>query len=60
VLHAFLFFLGHFLQRLELCDTDGADLGLLLSSWGVPGIGDLNSNGITDGVDLGLLLANWS
>ena len=40
--------------------VDGADLGLLLSSWGVPGIGDLNANGITDGVDLGLLLANWS
>ncbi|MFG0256732.1 MAG: FG-GAP repeat domain-containing protein, partial [Phycisphaerales bacterium JB043] len=38
---------------------DGADLGLVLSSWGQPGISDLNSDGTTDGSDLGLLLSSW-
>ncbi|MHC4975773.1 MAG: hypothetical protein ACYTF7_04100 [Planctomycetota bacterium] len=40
-------------------DTDGADLGLLLSNWGNPGAGDLNCDGTTDGADIGLLLASW-
>ena len=43
-------------------DVDGADLGLLLASWG-PCDGcsaDLNLDGLVDGADLGLLLANWS
>jgi hypothetical protein len=39
--------------------VDGADLGLLLSSWGTPGQGDLNGDGNTDGSDLGLLLSEW-
>ena len=40
--------------------VDGADLGLLLVSWGGPGIGDLNGDGTTDGGDLGILLAGWN
>jgi hypothetical protein len=37
---------------------DGADLGLLLGSWG--GVqGDLTGDGVTDGADLGLLLGAW-
>ena len=40
--------------------VDGAALGLLLVSWGGPGIGDLNGDGMTDGGDLGILLAAWS
>jgi hypothetical protein len=39
--------------------VDGADLGLLLSSWGASGSADLNNDGMTDGSDLGLLLAAW-
>ncbi len=44
--------------------VDGADLGLLLASWG-PCIetccdADLNEDGNVDGADLGLLLSNWS
>ncbi len=55
------------------CDgsVDGADLGLLLASWGpCPGgltdggsaacLGDLDGNGVVDGADLGALLAAWS
>ncbi len=39
----------------------GADLGLLLSSWGVnPGSpADLNLDGVVDGADLGAMLAAW-
>jgi len=40
--------------------VDGADLGILLSNWGNPGLGDLNDDGIVDGADLGILLSNWS
>ncbi len=42
--------------------VDGADMGLLLSSWGpCPGCpADLNGDGIVDGADMGLLLANWT
>jgi uncharacterized membrane protein len=38
--------------------VDGADLGVLLGSWGGPGA-DLNGDGITDGADLGELLGGW-
>jgi len=40
--------------------VDGADLGILLASWGSRGPGDLNGDGVVDGADLGLLLAAWS
>ncbi|MEY2713031.1 MAG: hypothetical protein RL461_456 [Planctomycetota bacterium] len=40
--------------------VDGADLGALLTTWGVPqGQGDLNGDGTVDGADLGLLLTKW-
>lgn len=42
-------------------DVDGADLGLLLASWGTAGgAADLDGSGTVDGGDLGVLLANWS
>ncbi len=39
--------------------VDGADLGLLLNSWGGDGVADLNGDGVVDGADLGILLNNW-
>ncbi|MFO0873626.1 MAG: hypothetical protein U0575_06595 [Phycisphaerales bacterium] len=41
--------------------VNGADLGILLSSWGpCPGCAaDINGDGVVDGSDLGLLLAAW-
>ncbi|MDE0890472.1 MAG: aryl-sulfate sulfotransferase [Phycisphaerales bacterium] len=39
--------------------VDGADAGLLLASWGEPGVGDLNEDGVCDGADIGLMLAAW-
>jgi hypothetical protein len=39
--------------------VDGADLGVLLGSWGDSGPADLNSDGTVDGSDLGLLLGSW-
>ncbi len=41
--------------------VDGADLGVLLATWGpAPGSpADLNNDGVVDGADLGILLANW-
>jgi hypothetical protein len=39
-------------------EVAGADLGMLLSSWGTSAA-DLNGDGMTDGADLGLLLASW-
>ncbi len=44
--------------------VDGADLGLMLSSWGACADcadcpGDLNGDCLIDGADLGLLLSNW-
>lgn len=39
--------------------VNGADLGLLLVSWGGPGIGDLNGDDTTNGADLGILLSTW-
>lgn len=39
---------------------DGADLGVLLASWGAnASASDLNGDGIVDGGDLGVLLASW-
>jgi hypothetical protein len=46
--------------------VDGADLGLLLASWGSCEAAagsceaDLNADGAVNGADLGTLLANWS
>jgi hypothetical protein len=45
------------------CDgaINGADLGILLSTWGTEGPnGDIDGNGVIDGADLGLLLAAWT
>jgi hypothetical protein len=42
--------------------VDGADLGVLLSSWGPAPAGastDVNHDGVVDGADLGAMLANW-
>ncbi len=36
---------------------DGADLGVLLASFGIDAGGDMNGDGVTDGADLGALLA---
>lgn len=41
-------------------DVDGADLGLLLTQWGGPGVGDITGDGVVDGADLGELLAAWT
>lgn len=38
---------------------DGADLAVLLASWGGPGAADFNGDGVIDGADLAVLLANW-
>lgn len=38
--------------------VDGADLGILLGNWGLPG-GDPNGDGTTNGADLGLMLSVW-
>ena len=38
--------------------VDGADLGLLLGSWGTGGQ-DINGDGVVNGADLGLLLGAW-
>jgi len=39
--------------------VDGADLGILLESWGRAGIADFNNDGVVDGADLGILLEAW-
>lgn len=39
--------------------VDGADLSLLLGSWGEAGAGDLNADGVVNGSDLGTLLGAW-
>jgi hypothetical protein len=41
--------------------VNGADLGLLLGSWGAcPGCAaDLNADGVVNGADLGLMLGSW-
>jgi len=40
-------------------DTDQADLGILLASYGLDDGGDLDGDGDTDQQDLGILLADW-
>ena len=42
-------------------DTDGADLGILLTDWGCTSncVGDLDGDDDTDQGDLGILLADW-
>lgn len=41
--------------------VDGADLGLLLNTWGMSGpIGDLDGDGLVGNSDLGLMLAAWT
>jgi hypothetical protein len=43
--------------------VNGADLGLLLSAWGLTGTGvtgDLNGDSVVDGADLGILISSWS
>ena len=40
-------------------DTDQADLGILLASYGLDDGGDLDDDGDTDQQDLGILLADW-
>lgn len=42
--------------------VNGADLGLMLTSWGTQGSGvpaDLNGDGVVGGADLGILLTAW-
>ena len=39
--------------------VDGADMTVLLGSWGVSGPGDLDGNGVVDGADLSRLLGSW-
>jgi hypothetical protein len=40
--------------------VNGADLGIMLTSWGSAGAGDLNGDGIVDGADLGIILTSWT
>jgi len=52
------------LADLVLADhqVNGADLGALLSQWGLANAGtisDINRDGLVNGADLGYLLANW-
>lgn len=43
--------------------VNGADLGLMIGSWGAcksdPCLGDLNGDGQVDGADLGMLIGSW-
>lgn len=42
------------------CTIGGADVGMLLAAWGVPGSSvDITGDGTVDGADLGALIANW-
>ena len=45
---------------IEQCQTDDADLGLLLSAWGTddPQVDD-NEDGEVNAADLGMFLAAW-
>ena len=40
--------------------VNGADLGILLSNWGTPCLGELTGDFQIDGADLGVVLANWT
>ena len=39
--------------------VNGADLAVLLSAWGTPGLTDLDGSGSTEAADLALLLGAW-
>ena len=43
--------------------VDGADAGILISNWGMEGLGfaqgNLNGDNFIDGADAGILIANW-
>ncbi len=42
--------------------VNGADLAILLSEWGTPGLklgADIDGSGLVDGVDLAILLSSW-
>lgn len=39
--------------------VDGADLGILLGTWGQTGAADFDGSGSVDGGDLGVLLGEW-
>lgn len=39
--------------------VDGADLAILLASWGAGTSGDINGDGLTNAADLSILLASW-
>ena len=39
--------------------VNGSDLAVLLSSWGTPGLGDLDRSGNVNGLDLSVLLSAW-
>ena len=42
------------------CEVDGADLGVMLATWGSSDpTADLTGDGMVGGGDLGILLANW-
>lgn len=45
-------------------DHDGhvnaVDLGMLLGSWGGPGVGDIDGSGVVNGSDLSFLLGAWT
>jgi hypothetical protein len=38
---------------------DAADLAILLSNWGVNGVGDINGDGSVEATDLAILLGQW-
>jgi hypothetical protein len=40
--------------------VNSSDLGILLTSWGQPGVSDLNADGTTDSADLAIVLTNWT
>jgi len=39
--------------------VNGADLAIVLGSWGTSGPADLNGDGIVDGADVAVILGNW-
>ncbi|MDZ4829083.1 MAG: hypothetical protein SGJ09_02660 [Phycisphaerae bacterium] len=39
--------------------VDGADLAIILGSWGGVGIADIDENGVVDGADLAAVLGAW-
>jgi hypothetical protein len=39
--------------------VNGADLAVILTGWGGPGVSDLDGNGTTDASDLAIVLSSW-